>query len=71
LRACGHGFRFRETRTRSALALGFASLAALWLVLEILVMEEVLFSRCKNEICPAVCALENAVLKLRHINVAP
>jgi hypothetical protein len=49
------------------LALGLASLAPLRLVLEVLVMEEMLFSRCKYEIRSAIYALEDAVLKLRHI----
>jgi len=34
-------------------------------------MEEVLFSRCKGEICSAINALENAILKLRHGNWSP
>jgi hypothetical protein len=37
---------------RSALALGLAVLAALGLVLEILVVEEVLFSRCEYKSAP-------------------
>jgi hypothetical protein len=48
------------------LALGLACLAALGLIPEILVMEEVLFSRCEYEIRVAIDAFENAVLKLRH-----
>jgi len=71
LRAHGHGFRFGESRTGGALALYFAILAALGLVLKVLVVEEVLFSRCKYEICSAINALENAILKLRHSNCAP
>ena len=54
-----------------ALALDFAVLAPFGLVLEVLVVEEVLFSRCKYEICSAINALENAILKLRHSNCAP
>ncbi len=50
------------------LALVLAGLAALGLVLEILVVEEVLFSRRKYEIRSAIHALEDAVLKLRHIH---
>jgi hypothetical protein len=53
------------------LALGLAILTALGLVLEILVVEEVLFSRCEYEFCSAVYTREDAVLKLRHSNVAP
>jgi hypothetical protein len=34
-------------------------------------VEEVLFSRCKDEICSAINALENAILKLRHGNWSP
>ncbi len=34
--------------------------------LKVLVVEEVLFSRCENEICSAIHAFENAVLELRH-----
>jgi hypothetical protein len=40
--------------------------AALGLILEILVVEEVLFSRCEYEIRVAIHAFEYAVLKLRH-----
>ena len=58
-----------KTRCRRTLALGLAGLAALGFVLEILVVEEVLFSRCEYEICSAIYALENAVLKLRHSTV--
>jgi hypothetical protein len=66
LRAHGHGFGFGETAFGGSLALGLATLAALRLVPEILVMEERLFSRCKYEIRAAVYALEDAILKLRH-----
>jgi hypothetical protein len=48
------------------LALGLARLTALGLILEVLVVEEVLFSRCEHEIGTAIHAFENAVLKLRH-----
>jgi len=51
LRARGHGLRFGEAPGATALALGFACLAALGFVLEILVVEEVLFSRREYEIC--------------------
>jgi hypothetical protein len=46
-----------------------ASFAALGLVLKVLVVEEVLFSRCEDEIGSTVYAFEDAVLKLRHSNV--
>jgi hypothetical protein len=39
------------------LALGLAVLAPLGFVLEVFVVEEVLFSRCKYEICTAINAL--------------
>jgi hypothetical protein len=68
LRAGGHGFRFGETAgRRRTLPLGFTPLAAFGFVLEVLVMEEVLFSRCKYEIRSAIDAFEDAVLKLAHI----
>ena len=66
LGALRHGFGFRKTGSRRTLALGLACLAALGLVLEILVVEEVLFSRCEYEIRAAIHAFEYAVLKLRH-----
>src|ERR1035437_5010344 len=61
LGACSHGLRFGKTRPRRSLPFSLASLAALGLVLEIFVMEEVLFSRCENEICFAVYTLEDAI----------
>jgi len=57
LRAHGHRFGFGETSAPRALALGLAGLAALGLVLEVLVVEEVLLSRRKNKICSAIHAL--------------
>jgi hypothetical protein len=60
LRARGHGFRFGEpaaTAPGRTLALQFAVLAALGFVLEVFVMEEVLFSRCKYKIRPAINTL--------------
>ena len=53
------------------MTLGLAILTALGLILEVLVVEEVLFSRCEYEVCSAVYALEDAVLEIRHINCAP
>ena len=66
LGAGGHGLRFGRTRSRRSLPFGLTGLAALGLVLEILIVEEVLFSRCENEIRVAIHAFEHAVLKLRH-----
>ena len=71
LRACGHGFGLRESRARRALALGLAVLTALGFILEVLVVEEVLFSRCENEVCPAVNTLEDSILEIRHGTCAP
>jgi len=68
LGTCGHGFGFCKTATTpgGALPLGLATLAAFGLVLKILVVEEVLFSRGKYEICPAIDALEDSILEFRH-----
>jgi hypothetical protein len=57
LRAGSHGFGFGEPAAISALALGFAPFAAFGFVLEVFVVEEMLFSRCKYEIRPAIHAL--------------
>jgi hypothetical protein len=50
-------------------ALGLAILTALGLILKVLVVEEVLLSRCEYKIRCAIDALEDAILKLRHIVV--
>jgi hypothetical protein len=47
LRASGHGFGFGETAAAATLPLGFAGLAPFGFVLEVFVVEEVLFSRSK------------------------
>jgi hypothetical protein len=47
--------------------LGFAIFTALGLVLEVFVVEEVLFSRCEYKIGCAIDALEDAILKLGHV----
>ena len=60
------GFGLRETGTGRTLALGLTNLTALGLIPEILVVEEVLFSRREYEIRATIHAFENAVLKLRH-----
>jgi hypothetical protein len=66
LRALRGGFGFGKTGSRRTGALGLAGLATLGLILEVLVVEEVLFSRCENKIRVAIHAFEHAVLKLRH-----
>jgi hypothetical protein len=68
LRARRHGFGLIHIPAASALALLLTDFAALGLVLEILVVEEVLFSRCEDEVRSTVYAFEDAVLKLRHSN---
>ena len=70
LGATGHRFGFSVSAARS-LPLGLAWLAALRFVLEVFVVEEVLFSRCEYKFCSAIYALEGAILKLRHIHLAP
>jgi hypothetical protein len=66
LRAIGHGLGFGETGTGGTLALCLASLAALGFILKILIVEEMLFSRCEYKFGTAIDARETAVLKLRH-----
>ena len=66
LGALGSGFRFGEAGTGGTLPLRFTRFAALGFILEVLVVEEVLFSRCKYKIRSAVYTLKNAVLKLGH-----
>jgi len=51
--------------------LGLAILTALGLILEVLVVEEVLFSRCEYKIRTTIDALEDAILKLGHIQWFP
>ena len=67
IRTHGSSFYFRIIRVdRQPEGLGsfaFASLAALGFILELFVMEEQLFSRGKDEILPAVNALQNPVLE--------
>jgi hypothetical protein len=57
LRTHGHGLCLGKPRTPGTLPLGLAVLAALGLILEILIVEEVLLTRCKNEISAAIHAL--------------
>jgi hypothetical protein len=70
LRATGYRFGFAGTERR-ALALALASLAALGLILEVLVVEEMLLSRCENKFRSAIYAFENAILKIRHKHLCP
>ena len=49
------------------MTLGLAILTALGLILEVLVVEEVLFSRCEYKFRCAIDALEDAILKLGHV----
>jgi hypothetical protein len=51
--------------------LGLAILTTLGLILEVFVVEEMLFSRCEHKIGCAIDALEDAILKLRHIQLFP
>ena len=51
------------------MTLGLAILTALRFILEVFVVEEVLFSRCEYKICCAIDALEDAILKLGHVVV--
>jgi len=55
-----------ETGPRTTLALGLARFATLGLVLEILVVVKVLFTRREHKLCTAVHTLEDAILKFRH-----
>ena len=49
------------------MTLGLAILTALGLILEVFVVEEMLFSRCEYKIGCTIDALEDAILKLRHV----
>ena len=50
----------------TSLPLALARLAALGLVLELLIVEELLFSRCENKLGIAFRALQDPILELRH-----
>jgi hypothetical protein len=65
LRAGGHGLALLETTART-LTFGFAVLTTLGFVLEILIVEKVLFTCGENEIRSAIYTFEDAILKLRH-----
>lgn len=72
------GFNFREAvglsrhhrRAEYRDPLGLASLTALGLVLELLIVEEKLFPGGENELTATVDALQHLVLKL-HLRLAP
>ena len=66
LRAGGHGLAFGKTAATRALAFALTRLAALGLVFEIFIVEEVLLSRGKDKFRSAIYALEGSILKLRH-----
>ena len=53
------------------MTLGLAILAALGLILEVFIVEEMLFSRCEYKIRCAIDALEYAILKPRHVGCSP
>jgi hypothetical protein len=65
LRTDGRGFRLATAR-RPRLPLALARFAAFGLILEVLVVEEVLFSRGENKFRSAIGALENPILELSH-----
>jgi len=71
LRTGSHGFGFRESGPLRALALGFTVFTTLGLVLKVLIVEEVLLSRCEYKFRIAVHTLEDSILKLRHDLSAP
>ena len=71
LGACGRGLRLARSPGRTTLALILAVLAPFGFVLEVLVVEEVLFSRREYEFCSAVYALEAAILEIRHNSLSP
>jgi hypothetical protein len=64
LRARSHCFCFGKAP--SALPLRFARLAALGFILEILVVEEMLFSRREHKVSTAIYAFQYSILELRH-----
>ena len=66
LRADGRGLRSWRPGRRRSLTLGFARLAALRFIFEVLVVEEMLLSRRKNKLRPTIRAFDNSILKLWH-----
>jgi hypothetical protein len=71
LRTHRHCLGLGETAATGTLALGLTGLAALGFVLEVLIVEEVLFSRRENEISPTIYTLKYSILKIRHGHSAP
>ena len=67
LRANGGRLGPRRSGRRRSLPLELARLTALWLIFEVLVVEEVLLSRRENELCPAISALNHSILELWHL----
>src|SRR5262249_54375362 len=67
-RACRDGFHSlaSDGAGRTTGPLPFARLTALWFVLEVLVGEELLFSRRPNELRTAVNALKDPILELHR-----
>lgn len=66
LRTDGRGFRSWRPGRRRSLPLGLARLAALRFIFEVLVVEEMLFSRRKNKLRAAIRTLDDSILKLWH-----
>ena len=66
LRTDGCCLRPLRAGTCRSLSLGLARLAALGFIFEILVVEEVLLSRRKNKLCPAIRAFDDSIRKLWH-----
>ena len=57
--------------SRRSLTFTLTSFAALGFILEIFIVEEVLLSRCKNELGATISALEDSILKLWHHHRLP
>ena len=66
LRADGCRLYSLRAGSRRSLTLTLTSFAALGFILEIFIVEEVLLSRCKNELGATISALEDSILKLWH-----
>jgi hypothetical protein len=66
LRADGGRFGPRCSGRRCSLPLELTGLTALWLILEVLVVEEVLLPRREDELRPAIGTLDHSILELWH-----